>query len=269
MSVDIRTLIESYDSFIIDLWGVIHDGHKTYSGVISTLALMRDMKKQVIFLSNAPRRAQKAAMVLERVEIGKDLYHQIITSGEAFFQQYQNYGLKYYYIGPKRDSDITLGSKMIETSAEMADIVLVTGFHDEDQRLEDRMVEIKTAHNHKLPMICANPDLMVVKQTGEIFPCAGMIAEYYQNLGNKVEYFGKPYKMVYEACLETIGNGKKILAIGDNLETDIKGANNMNIDSLLITGGIYNHLTNQEINELSDRHLAYPNFILNAFGIYP
>lgn len=242
-------IINLYDCFIFDVWGVIHDGTHAYPDVVETILRLRKMGKKVCFLSNAPRRSQKVADVLEKYGITKDFYDFILTSGEAtFFDLHKNqennftsFGKNYYYIGPQKDLDLLdgLNYKRVE-NAKDANFVLVTGFDGEYSVLEEKLSQIQEAKKHDLPFICVNPDLIVVKKDGREMLCAGVLAHEYEKMGGVVTYYGKPYQKVYEITYDLLGrpNKNKIVAIGDGLETDIEGANAFNIDSVLITSGI-------------------------------
>ncbi len=242
-------LINQYDGFIIDLWGVIHDGTNLYPHALNAIEKLKEMQKTVIFVSNAPRRAEVVVDILRRLKIPKNLYKQIITSGEIVFESvkkqpgvYSKSGEnKYYYIGPERDATLMhgLGYERVRTMDKAA-FVVCTGFEDGFEKIEAKTAELKKVLNAGLPLLCANPDISVVKISGEKLLCAGAIAREYEKMGGKVFYFGKPYPDIYESTLTKMGTIAKdrILAIGDGLETDIKGANNAGISSMLVTGGI-------------------------------
>jgi HAD superfamily hydrolase (TIGR01459 family) len=243
---NMSSLVDHYDSWIIDLWGVIHDGRNTYPGVIECLEQLHQQNKQVIFLSNAPRRSFRAEAVLNRLGISKTLYKTIVTSGEIVFEYIQsgthNLGNRFVIIGPDSDDGLldNLDGYTRVTDFKKADFVIATGFDHDDATLKDVLPELEQALAAKLPMICANPDLEVVRQTGVRALCAGVITKHYEKLGGTVLFFGKPYIDVYTKCFELFGKTPKsrIAAIGDNLDTDIAGANQQKIDSYLVTGGI-------------------------------
>ena len=271
-------LAANYDYFILDVWGVIHDGTATYPMVIENLKSLRDMGKKICFLSNAPRRASKVADILKKFGITADFYDFIMTSGEASYlfleenqkQQFQQFGQNYYYIGPKKDEDILDGLqyKRVMDAGE-ADFVLTTGFDNDLSVIEEKIPDLKNAIKHNLPLICINPDLIVVKQTGHEMFCAGVIAQQYKEMGGEVVYFGKPYKPVYEQVIKSfaLDNTNKILAIGDGIETDILGANNNNIDNALIGGGILSNKLNIKHGELPDKNKLEE--ICQEYGIRP
>lgn len=277
----IQEILPNYKGFILDLWGVIHDGERLYPGVKDALMEMRAQKKQVIFLSNAPRRAVKAAGTLAALGIPESQYDHVITSGESLYgylSSTRHLGTRYYYIGPDKDLDILDGLERYQRSGlAPADFILNVGFFFDFQPIEDLHSSLKTAVSLGKPMLCANPDKVVVKQTGQHIGCAGMIAELYEQMGGKVVYFGKPYERVYQMCLERFVDAKlaEILAVGDSLDTDIKGARLQGLDTALITGGILKdalhpdglHTLNKEaLNQVVQESGILPTYILSSFS---
>lgn len=262
---NIHELADLYDYFIFDVWGVIHDGSSAYAGVADAIKFLRSKNKKICFLSNAPRRAFKVAAVLQKYDISSNLYDFILTSGEAAYFDFEknqknnfaDFGRNYFYIGPQKDVDLLdeLNYQMVEDAAQ-ANVAITTGFDKDDSTLEEKMAQILAAKKFNLPLICVNPDLIVVKQNGAELLCAGAIAAEYKKLGGEVSYYGKPYQSVYKIVCEMFGcdSRQKILAIGDGMETDIKGANDFGIDSVLITGGILSNILGVKYGETADKN---------------
>ncbi len=233
-----------YRGFILDLWGVIHDGSRLYPHALECLKQLRAQGKRVFFLSNAPRRVHKVTAVLESIGVSADLYEGVMSSGEAAYQAMAagevSVGKRYLYIGPERDADVLQGLSYSSGPPEEADFILNVGFGSEEAGLEDLTPLLARCLARRLPMLCLNPDMEVVKISGERFPCAGVIARQYVSMGGAVQWYGKPYPAVYRHCLARLAplRPAEILAVGDGLYTDILGANNAGIDTLLIQGGI-------------------------------
>ncbi|WP_366658420.1 TIGR01459 family HAD-type hydrolase [Fodinicurvata sp. EGI_FJ10296] len=241
-----------YDAFIVDLWGVIHDGEQPLPGVIEGLTMLRDAGKVVCLLSNAPRRAETVAARMREIGIDDGLYTHLLTSGEATHTAlsdrpdafHQSLGHRVLHIGPPRDVDTVSapGLVPVERAAD-ASFVLVTGIDDPDETVADYADVLADAAAHGLPMVCANPDLVVVAG-GFRAICAGALATHYESLGGKVAYHGKPHAPVYDLCRSMItrtlaGRGvaaPRILGVGDAFRTDILGAHNAGLDSMLVTG---------------------------------
>lgn len=276
-------IADKYDVFFVDLWGVIHDGIIAYDGAADCLNQLHKAGKKVIFISNAPRRAIRAVEGLRRVGVEDHLYDHVITSGEVTYLHLTNenheYGNKYAMIGPSRDDGLLEENDHFErvNNFKDASFVLVTGFDNDDSTLEELKPIIHEAKKYNLPMICANPDLIVVRNSGKQALCAGIIAQYYSSIGGKVEYFGKPHQKVYNKAMELAGshNPERIAAIGDSLITDIKGGNKFGIDTYLIPGGIlgeslgikHGELPNLEsLSELCNKEdNIHPKAVIPAF----
>ena len=270
-----RDLAADYDGFILDLWGVVHDGTAPFPGVIDCMSRLIEAKKRVVLLSNAPRRSDDVMRRITRIGVPERLYHGIMSSGEKAWLHlkhrdepfYAALGHRCVHIGSERDLEIREGLDLVfvDVPAE-ADFILNTGPAEWEDTLETYMPVLAEALSRGLPMVCANPDLVVV-HNGKPALCAGALAEEYQRLGGRVRCHGKPYPSVYESCLGLLGIGEKrrILAIGDSLRTDIAGATGAGIDSLFIAGGIH-------ADELSNDGVLDPERIaaaLNKDGLRP
>lgn len=273
---DLPTLIGRYDGFLVDLWGVIHDGSKLYPGVLDTLHAIQQADKPLVFLSNAPRVAAKASQRLGELGIGPGLYRGVVTSGQVahdWLRDATPFGKNYYYLGPGKDEDIIsdLPDYVKVPSADDADFILCTGYEYDFQPHEEVLPTLARLHAAELPMVCTNPDLEVVKQDGTRQLCAGEVAAAYERMGGHVTYIGKPHASVYAVCREMIGPGR-LLAVGDNPLTDIKGANAVNIDSLLISGGILagaagSHAVAEQALVACREAGVQPTYILPAFTL--
>ena len=245
----VSEVADRYDGFILDLWGVVHDGVTVFSGVIDALELLRAAGKKVVFLSNAPRRAHVVAEQLNEFGITDQLHDGVMSSGEATWRYLnarpdnwsQTLGRSCLRIGPARDLGILEGLNLDPVeSVTAADFMLVTGPHDGMNSTEPYDAMLREAHAAGKRMICANPDREVIRG-GVRQICAGAIAERYEDLGGEVRWYGKPNPTVYKECLELlkITNKSRILSIGDSYKTDIKGANMAGLDALLVAGGIH------------------------------
>ena len=245
----LRELAPRYDGFILDLWGVIHDGLAPLPGAIDCLQSLIDAGKRIVLLSNAPRRADDVVRRITAVGVPVGLYHDVMSSGEEAWQHlkrrddpfYAALGWRCLHIGSERDLEIRedLSLDYVDTPAD-AQFILNTGPAGWDDRIEDYEPVLREALARGLPMVCANPDL-VVQRGSTLHLCAGALAKWYEEAGGRVRWHGKPFRLVYDSCLVVLGIGERsrILAIGDSLRTDIAGAAGAGIDSLLIAGGIH------------------------------
>jgi HAD superfamily hydrolase (TIGR01459 family) len=245
----IAELAEKYDGFIVDLWGVVHDGIKVYPGVVDCLTRLRAAEKKVVFLSNAPRRAAAIGRALAAMGIPAALYTGIMSSGEAVYlalrdrnePDFAALGQKIYHLGPKRDRDVFDSLGLVEAaSPAAADFMLNTGPDDylgpDDPSIYEPVLTESLAAG--LPMICANPDLEVIRD-GKRIICAGILAEWYAARGGAVIMRGKPDPAIYTPTLALLGTQKsRTVAIGDSLRTDMAGAKAAGIDACWVLSGV-------------------------------
>lgn len=240
-------LAGDYDGFILDVWGVIHDGATPYPHAVETLARLKRAGKATILLSNAPRRAEAVIASMVAMGIGRDLYGAVMSSGEAVHRElaerrdpwFARLGRRCHHIGPERDRNIFDGLDVDLVSVDVADFVLNTGPDLFEESVGDYEPVLRAAARRQLPMICANPDQVVIRE-GRRIMCAGALATRYQTLGGEVAWRGKPDPAIYGDCLEVLGLPRnRVLAVGDALHTDIAGAQAAGIDALFVTGGIH------------------------------
>jgi HAD superfamily hydrolase (TIGR01459 family) len=247
-----------YDGFILDIWGVLHQGSALYPGVHACLTELQAKGKQVWLLSNAPRRPARTQATLEGFGLPPTLYAGILTSGDLCRQYFVENTPKddsltpYVYVGPERDHGVNgllneLPYRAVEDASKAA-FAVVTGYPEINGITAPGPLVGSDADNIVLPMLeqllaanltlyCANPDLVVPSQ-GRLIMCAGAIAKNYEKMGGKVHYFGKPHPAVFDNCMAIMKlPQEKLLMIGDTPETDILGANRAGIDSLLVTCG--------------------------------
>jgi HAD superfamily hydrolase (TIGR01459 family) len=237
-SEGLRSVFDNYELFFIDLWGVVHNGIELHENAVHALSKISEAKKNYILLTNAPRPNKIVKNFLEKLSLDKMMRDKVFTSGEAALGYLKkNYiNQKFYHIGPPRDFNLFIDFKNEKTEdINKSDYLLCTGLYDQhDQDLNFYKELLINSISKK--MICTNPDLIVDRGKKREY-CAGSVAMTFEKLGGEVIYFGKPYPDVYYQAISN--NKKKVIAIGDNLRTDIKGANNMNYDSLVITSGVH------------------------------
>ena len=281
----IKPLTADYDLLILDLWGVIHDGCALYPNVKECLERLRQEKKKIIFLSNAPRRAEVVATALHQMGITDDLYDRIVTSGEVFFDTlthpskefFNPRNHNYVYMGLERDRKVLEGLHYTEVKNpdDAAFLLLSHHFYDH-QPMEELMPILEGCLRNKLPTLCINPDKEIVRLDGTHVPCAGVIAEEYTSMGGEVLYFGKPHRIVYHTCLHGFEHmdTKRIIAVGDSLANDIAGANGYGITSVLVTGGILKKSVGSEVTaaykskltEILSGEKVKPDYAVPAFN---
>ena len=255
-------IYNDYDAFLIDLWGVMHNGIRLNDSAIHAVKQLEEKGKRIVFLSNAPRPTKKVVEFLKKLKMEERFLKNVLTSGELAIRSLREkkFGERFYHLGPQRDDSLFFNLNIKKTTLDKCDFILCTGLFDEEE--ENLKYYEKLLKNYtKKKLVCTNPDLIVHRGKEEEY-CAGKIAEIFESLGGEVIYFGKPHKEVYLSCLK---KNQKTLVIGDNLNTDIKGANNMNLDSIFIIGGIHRSKINNEefIDKLLKDHNVSANYFQN------
>ncbi len=257
----LSSIVDNYQLFYVDLWGVVHNGISLHSEAIKTLKEITKKNKDYILLTNAPRPNHVVKSFLEKLGMEKEIRNHVFTSGEAALVYLKkNFSKKtFFHVGPPRDFDLfTEFEELKLDKIENSEYILCTGLfddHDKDLKYYKYLFE----NNIQKKMICTNPDLIVDRGNVREF-CAGSVAMVFEKMGGEVVYFGKPYPEVYNQS--TDNKNKKILSIGDNLNTDIKGANLLNYDSLLISNGIHkNEIKEKGIEKVAKSYEAICNYI--------
>ncbi len=257
----ISSIVDNYQLFYVDLWGVVHNGISLHPEAIKVLKEITKKKKDYILLTNAPRPNNVVKSFLEKLGMEKDIREHVFTSGEAALNYLRNNlsDQTFFHVGPPRDFDLFQDFKKMQSNdIKKCGYILCTGLFDdhfEDLKFYKELFE----NNLEKKMICTNPDLIVDRGNTREF-CAGSVAMVYEKMGGEVIYFGKPYPEVYNQSINN--QNKKILSIGDNLNTDIKGANLLNYDSLLISNGIHKKEINEKgIENISKSYEAICNYI--------
>ncbi len=256
----IKSIVNRYDLFFIDLWGVVHNGIELYENSIDVLDKLAAEKKDFILLTNAPRPNATVINFLKKIGL-KKYFENVFTSGEAAYKYLISEldKKKFFHIGPPRDFDLF---KNIENNNVLdigdSDYILCTGLFDDQENDLNYYKNLLSNHVSK-KMICTNPDLIVDRGEKREY-CAGSVAKSFEEIKGKVIYFGKPHPPVYNLSTSIIN--KNVLCIGDNLNTDIKGANVQNFDSLLITNGIHRkEILDLELEEVLKKYETTVDYI--------
>ena len=257
----LRSIADHYDLFYIDLWGVIHNGIKLHEKAINVLKELSKKNKSYVLLTNAPRPNETVKNFLEKMGMDKDLRDHVFTSGEAALSYLKKNFLskKFNHIRPTRYFDLfNLFENNKCDNIKESEYLLCTGLFDDFDKDLTYYKDLFATHLNK-KMICTNPDLIVDRgNTREL--CAGSVAMVFEKMGGQVVYFGKPHPEVYNQSINN--NNKKILAIGDNLNTDIRGANLLNYDCLLISNGIHkDEINHKGIEKVAKEYEVIVNFI--------
>lgn len=276
-------IAEGRDLILCDVWGVLHDGQKAHVAAGEALIRFRNLpgprRRRVVLVSNAPRPGDGVGRILDRFGVPREAYDAILTSGDLTRELIAaRPGARIRHIGPERDLGVFKDLDLTLVPEDKADLIVCTGlFDDRNETPEDYRPELTRLAGRGLPMICANPDL-VVESGNRLIPCAGLLAAAYAEIDGEVIYAGKPHRPVYEAALAvaasldggTPDDKGRVIAIGDAIRTDIAGASGFGIASLLVARGIHaeelgvtaDHHTLGDIAEWLGRQSVHPNAVI-------
>jgi HAD superfamily hydrolase (TIGR01450 family) len=260
---NLNEVIGGYDVVLSDVWGVVHNGVEAFQHSCSALAGARAAGATVVLITNSPRPAPGVIEQMKDLGVPDGTYDRIVTSGDVTRHLIAEGPKKVFLIGAERDMPLFDGLDVEVVSAEDADCIVCTGFFDDEKEVPEDYRDMLTAFAaREIPFICANPDL-VVERGHKIIPCAGAVAAYYEQLGGKTRIAGKPHYPIYEAALAAAREQRgefaktRVLAIGDGMPTDVRGALSQGLDLLYISDGI--HVAEYAVNGETDEA------ILNAW----
>jgi len=240
-------LVDGVEVILSDIWGVVHNGLEAFPEACEALHTYRQRGGTVILITNAPRPADSVQRQLRKLGVADDIYDAIVSSGDLTRHFVADHpGKKMFWLGPDRDSSIYRGLDAVTAPLEQADYIVCTGlFDDETESAEDYRATMLQARERKLPLVCANPDI-VVERGDRLIYCAGAIAELYRELGGEVIFYGKPHRPIYDRAMALASERRgspapldRVLAIGDSVRTDLTGAHGFGIDCLFVTRGIH------------------------------
>jgi len=236
-----------YDVFLCDVWGVVHNGVAAFPAASDALTRARAAGVTVVMVSNAPRPGTVVKKQVAHYGVSDSAYDDVVASGDVTRAELlARPGARIFHLGAERDLPNYESLDVTLVDLDEADLVVCTGpFHDETETPDDYRELLARIRARDLLFICANPDI-VVQRGSRLIWCAGALAAIYDELGGKTVYAGKPYAPIYRLSLARAAalRGKevpvsKVLAIGDGIKTDLKGAAGQGIDCLFVTGGIH------------------------------
>jgi HAD superfamily hydrolase (TIGR01459 family) len=243
----LRDVVDGVEVVLSDIWGVVHNGLESFPEACAALHTYRQQGGVVILITNAPRPAESVQRQLRKLGVADETYDAIVSSGDLTRHFVADHpGKKLYWVGPERDSSIHRGLDPVMSELDAADYIICTGlFDDETESAEDYRPMLIKALARQVPLICANPDI-VVERGDRLIYCAGAIAELYRELGGEVVFYGKPHRPIYERAMALAAERRghpaelrQVLAIGDSVRTDLAGAHGFGIDCLFVTRGIH------------------------------
>ena len=243
----IGELGKSYSAWLVDIWGVMHNGVRAFPPAVEATRRYREQGGIVILLSNSPRPSEPLQRQLTSLGVSEESYDATVSSGDLTRHELAKHeGARIFHLGPERDLPIFKDLDLTRVDAKDAELVVCTGlFNDETETPEDYEGLLRELAGRKLTMLCANPDHLVERGHSLVY-CAGALAQPYEEDGGEVIYAGKPYAPIYELAEETIARlaGRKvarseILAIGDGIRTDMAGAAEFGLDAVFVASGLH------------------------------
>jgi HAD superfamily hydrolase (TIGR01459 family) len=235
---------EAYDAIFCDVWGVVHNGRRAYAPACAALARFRAKGGVVVLVTNVPKPRGPIPAQLDRLEVPQEAWDAVVTSGDAIRAELGRRAPgPMHKIGPPHDAPLWEGLGLQHADIQDAAFLAVSGF-DADETPDDYRETLRAARARDLDLISANPDIIVRVGEQSVW-CAGALARDYAALGGRVIQAGKPYAPIYDlalAELEKAGHAidaKRVLAIGDGVPTDVRGANMQGFDCLFIAGGMH------------------------------
>ncbi|WP_337266209.1 TIGR01459 family HAD-type hydrolase [Oryzifoliimicrobium ureilyticus] len=238
-------IAKHYDAVFCDVWGVLHNGVEPFAAAGHALQAARQEGVTVVLITNSPRIAPQVVAQLQQIGVPDEAYDAIVTSGDVTRALIAEGPRKVFLLGPDRDLALIEGLGVERVGEKDAEVVVCTGFFDDETETpEDYTDMLKAFASRSVPMICANPDL-IVERGHRMIPCAGAMAAYYAQLGGSIRIAGKPHNPIYEAVFaeaQRLRGGlekNRVVAIGDGMPTDVRGALDFGLDLLYISGGIH------------------------------
>ena len=243
----LKPLASLYRALLCDVWGVLHNGVAAFPAAVDALVRFRAGGGVVALITNAPRPKESVVRQLVRLGVPDAAHDDVITSGEAAREILAaRPGVRVHHVGPERDMPLYDGLPVVLTAEDDCDIVSCTGLIDDTvETPDDYAARLRRWRARRLPMLCVNPDI-VVDRGGKMVWCAGALAERYRALGGETEVVGKPHPQIYRTALARLAAllgdphpAATVLAVGDGVDTDVRGANAEGLDVVFVTGGIH------------------------------
>lgn len=244
----IRSLTDitpNYDVILCDVWGVLHNGISPFLDAATALAKARADGASVVLITNSPRPNDSVAIQLDGIGVPREAWDRIVTSGDVTRGLIRQGPPNVFLLGPDRDLPLLEGTEAFPVREQDADAIVCTGFYDDETETPEDYRDLLTGFAERnIPMICANPDL-IVERGERLIPCAGAVAAFYETLGGETRIAGKPHRPIYKEALRQAAELRqtidpaRILAIGDGMPTDVRGALNQGLDLLYISAGIH------------------------------
>jgi HAD superfamily hydrolase (TIGR01459 family) len=273
--VTLAALMNRYDVFFVDQFGVLRDDQDAYDGAPAALATIKNANKTVVVLSNSGRSGKFNSDRLVALGFAPDTFDHFVTSGDVAYELLSAStsaiapGGKCFTISSGNDQNLAdrLGLVSVDRGDD-ADVVIISGSEAEIISMDAYLEMLIPAASRQLPCYCTNPDIHKLSN-GSIAPGAGSIARIYEKLGGTVVWLGKPHREIYDYALSLIGNPdrRRVVCIGDSVEHDILGAGGADLDSVLVRTGLMTAKSDTEVATIIASTGARPTFIMGSLGL--
>jgi HAD superfamily hydrolase (TIGR01459 family) len=264
---------DEYDALLVDIWGVIHNGRVPFVDAVAALERFREERGPIVLISNSPRPSIAIPEQFDEVGVPHTFYDAIVTSGDATIDELARRAPgPAFKLGPDRDDRLYKDLDLNFTELEQAKFIACTGlFDDENETPDDYTDLLGQARELGLPLVCANPDIRA-KRGDKLIYCGGALAQSYEDMGGEVIYAGKPHEPIYRlsrAWFKEIAgydiDKSRVLAIGDNIHTDLLGAQNQAYDCLFVADGV--HENNAfAVKDLLRKHGIFVKYMLSSLS---
>jgi HAD superfamily hydrolase (TIGR01459 family) len=276
---NLENLLSTYRYFLIDQFGVLHNGRVPYEGAVEALTAIKDRGLQAIIISNSGKRSVVNEMRMQSLGFNRDSYHAMITSGETAWHRLNNMiqsgqlntGTRCYLLSNDGDTSAIDGLGFsITDDVTNADFIMLSGIRGDTHSLTHYTELLKPAIDNNTLCICTNPDKQALIGNTTVFG-AGKVAEEYERLGGQVLWIGKPYLEIYQYCLsQFVGYDEKqkseVCCIGDSIEHDIRGGHGAGLSTTLVRTGIYQHASDTDILSLYSQYDATADHVMKQFS---
>lgn len=273
----IEYLLERYRYFLMDQFGVLHNGSEAYPGAAEALRTVKRSGGKVIIISNSGKRASVNKQRMKKLGFGDDCFDELVSSGEVawtllkhqFIGRRFKAGANCYFLSNDDDRSAVEGLALSEVKAlDQADLILLSGQHLDQAALTSLCESLIPAVKNNVPCVCTNPDKVAYGPYGKVFS-SGAIAQWYEEQGGEVIWLGKPHPEIYDHVLQTQGiiDRSEVVCVGDSIEHDIKGGAGQGLATVLVRTGINDHLSEEALQQLYRQHEVMPDYVLPAFSV--
>lgn len=273
---NIDPLLKQYRYFLVDQFGVLHDGFTPYKGAADALRAVKSTGARVIIISNSGKRASTNIARMNSLGFADDCFDRLVSSGEVAWHLLQqelighrfNAGVACYFLSNNNDRSAAEGLDITEVKdIDEAQLILLSGQNLDTAGLQTLCRKLEIAVQNKVPCICTNPDKVAYDRRGKVHS-SGAVAEWYESRGGEVIWLGKPYREIYDFIfnVEGIVDKHDVVCIGDSVEHDIVGGNQQSVDTVLVRTGINDHISDNELDAILSRHQCSPSYIIPSFS---